>query len=115
MSPKFFLLIAIFLVSLIIGLFINAGILFWLKRVFKLPNPTYKNSIKVLVFTCLFGGLTFILVALVIATILYLINFKSATMEAALSTATFLTPIITFFAFHFFLNKRYQNNRKKSL
>lgn len=115
MSFLIIFLITAFLVFLTIAFLVSAGILFWLKRVFKFPNPSYKNSLKVLVITHLISDLIFILGALVITILLYLINFKSSTIEAALSIAALLTLFTTFFVFHFFLKKRYQNNWKKSL
>ena len=92
-------LILIGIIIIIISLFVSAGILLWIKKIFKVENPTYKNSIKILIIL----GITSV-VAGVIFGIINLGFFSDI-----------LIMLTTFFVFCFFLKKYYQSTWKKSL
>ncbi|MCK5475823.1 MAG: signal peptidase I [Candidatus Pacebacteria bacterium] len=82
--------ILLILIFLIIDLFVNSGILLWLKKVFKFKNPTYRNAI-------------------IIVIALDVTSFTVGIFSEILGIT------IAFLVFHYFLKKYYQNNWKKSL
>ena len=85
-----YLLILLMLIFLFTALFVNAGILLWLKKAFKIENPTYKNSIKII----FISGIVSLIVGIF---------------------SEMLGVIITLLIFHYFLKKYYQSNWEKSL
>ena len=85
-----YLFILIVLFFLIIALFIDSGILLWLKKVFKLKNPTYKKSIKIIIISSI--------VSFVVGIFSELLGIIAALL-----------------VFHYFLKKYYQSNWEKSL
>jgi len=85
-----YLLILLILIFLVIALFINARILLWLEKVFKIKNPTYKKSIKIV----FISGVTSLIVGIF---------------------SEMLGIIVAFLIFHYFLKRYYGNNWKKSL
>ncbi|MCK4781480.1 signal peptidase I [Candidatus Parcubacteria bacterium] len=93
------LIIFILLIFSFIYLIIAAGVLLWTKKLFKIENPSYKNSFKILIFS---GIASFTCGAI----------FKIVNLSFL---SGIFTTIIAFFVFHFFLKKYYQNNWKKSL
>ncbi len=89
---------AIIILAVIIYL-AEAGILVWVEKLFKIENPTYKNSLK----TLIFSGIASVIVAIIFGIIN--LGFLS----------NVLAPIASFFAFHYFLKKYYLSSWKKSL
>jgi len=85
-----YLLILLISVFLIVALFIDAGILLWLKKVFKIKDPTYKNSIKII--------------------------FISGVVNLTIGIFSEVLGIIaTLLVFHYLLKKYYGSNWEKSL
>ena len=88
------------IIVLIIVLFlVEAGILVWVEKLFKIENPTYKNSIKTLVFSSI--------ASVVIGIIVSILNLSFLSI--------IWIAIASFFAFHYFLKKYYLTSWKKSL
>src|SRR3989344_5584373 len=88
------------IVVLVIILFLaEAGVLVWVKKLFKIENPTYKNSLK----TLLFSGIA----SAIIGIIFSIINFGFL--------SNVLVTVASFFAFHYFLRRYYLSSWKKSL
>lgn len=94
-----YIFILLILVFCVIALFIDAWILLWLKKKFKIKNPTYKNSITIIIISS---------IASFVAGIFFgIINLGLL--------SDILAIIIIFFTFYFFLKKYYQSDWKKSL
>ena len=90
-----FILVIIFLIIVIF--LAEAGILLLVEKLFKTENPTYKNSLKILVFSCI--------ISIIIGIIFSLVNFKF----------NILSLIILFFSFGYFNKRYYLSTWKKSL
>lgn len=91
------ILMGIVVVSTI--LLVQAGILILVEKLFKIENPTYKNSLK----TLLFSGIAVAVVAIIFS----IINL------GLLSNV--IVALVSFFVFHYFLQKYYLSSWKKSL
>ncbi len=94
---------ALFILAIVVLVVIiylaGAGILVWVEKLFKIENPTYKNSLKTLLFSGIASG--------VVGIISIIINL------GLLSNV--LITVASFFAFHYFLKKYYLSSWKKSL
>ncbi len=77
----------------------EAGILVWVEKLFKIENPTYKNSVKTLIFSSIAGA--------VVGIIFSIINLGLL--------SNIIITVASFFAFHYFLKKYYFSSWKKSL
>lgn len=93
------LFILAIIVLVIILFLIEAGILVWVEKLFKIQNPTYKNSVKTLIFSSIAG--------VVIGIIFSIINLGLL--------SNIIVTVASFFAFHYFLKKYYLSSWKKSL
>jgi len=93
------LFILVVIVLAVIIYLAEAGILLWVEKLFKIENPTYKNSIK----TILFSGIAGAIVGIIFSIIN--LGFLS----------NILVTVVSFFAFHYFLKKYYLSSWKKSL
>ena len=98
-------IIFILIISITFFFLFSALILFWLSKLFKIENATYKNSIIILLFCSivnfLIGGFLWVL-----------------DMETIIDSSFLLILIIEltiFFIFHYFFKRYYQNGWKKSL
>lgn len=91
-------ILAIIILAIIIFL-AEAGILLWIEKLFKIENPTYKNSLKTLIF--------FSIISIVVKIIFSIINLGFL--------SNVLITLILFFVLHYFLKKHYLNSWKKSL
>ena len=98
-------IISIFVISVIFFFLLSALILFWLSKLFKIKNATYKNSIMILLFCGIVNFLA--------GGCLWVLN-----MEAIVNSSFSLVLIIElamFLVFHYFFKRYYQNSWKKSL
>lgn len=93
------LIILVILITLVVSLFVGAGILVWTTKLFKIEKPRYKKSLIVLVIS----GITSFIAGIIFGIIK--LGFLS----------NVLASITTFFVFHYFYKKYYQNSWKKSL
>ena len=91
-------ILAIIVLAVIIFL-AEAGILVWVEKLFKIENPTYKNSLKTLIFSGIAGGVVGIIFS----------NINLGLLSNILVT------VASFFAFHYFFKKYYLSSWKKSL
>lgn len=114
MASVIVFLIIVSVIVFLVSLFTSAGILFWLKRVFKFPNPSYKRSIKILLITGIANFLISILILVVVGVLEIIIRVPIPHLGEQLILAC-LVVIATFFIFHFLLKRHYQNDWKKSL
>ena len=89
---------AIIILAVIVYL-AEAGILVWVEKLFKIENPTYKNSLK----TILFSGIVGIIVGIIFS----IINLGLL--------SNIIVTVVSFFTFHYFLKKYYLSSWKKSL
>lgn len=92
------LLILAVIILVAIMLLIQAGILVWLEKLFKIESPTYKNSLKTLIFSSMAG--------IIVGEIFIFINLGFL--------SDVISIIISFFVFHYFLKKYYLSSWKKS-
>lgn len=93
------LLILGIIVLVIIIFLAEAGILVWVEKLFKIENPTYKNSVKTLIFSGIAGTIVGIIFSII---------------NLGLLSDVIIT-IVSFFTFHYFLKKYYFSTWKKSL
>jgi len=83
-----------------IALFIvEAKILVWIEKLFKIDNPTYKNSLK----TLIFYGIASVVIGISVG----IINIDYL--------SEILASVTSFFVFHYLLKKYYLSSWKKSL
>lgn len=88
------------IIILAIALFLaEAGILVWIEKLFKIEKPTYRNSLKTLLFYC-------------IATIgiSLIVGFIDTDYLSEI-----LITVVSFFTFHYLIKKYYLTSWKKSL
>jgi len=93
-----YILILLFIIIIIVGFFLSAAILFWIAKLFKVANFSFKNSLKVTLWTAILG---------------FIINIIFSIINLGI-ISTILIIVATFFVFYYFL-KKYQVNWKKSL
>lgn len=87
------------IVILVVSLFIGGSILLLVTKLFKIDNASYKKSLSVL----FFSGVAAVLVRVIFS----LINLGALSLVIVI--------VASFFAFHYFLQRYYQNTWKKSL
>lgn len=92
------LILGIIILAIVIFL-AEAGILVWVEKLFKIENPTYKNSVKTLIFSGIAGGIVGIIFSIINLGLL----------------SNLIVTVASFFAFHYFLKKYYLSSWKKSL
>src|SRR3989344_264802 len=92
------LILGVIVLAIIIFL-AEAGILVWVEKLFKIENPTYKNSVKALIFSGIAGA--------IVGIIFTIINLGLL--------SNIIVTVVSFFAFHYFLKKYYPSSWKKSL
>lgn len=93
------LLILVAIVLTIVIFLAEAGILVWVEKLFKIENPTYKNSVKTLIFSGIAGGIVGIIFSIINLGLL----------------SNVIVTVASFFAFYYFLKKYYLSSWKKSL
>ena len=93
------ILIIVVAILAVILFFAFGGILFWITKLFKLENSSYKKSLIILILSGLVSG--------VIRLVFGVVNLGIL--------SSILATIGSFLVFHYFLKKYYQNSWKKSL
>ena len=91
-------ILAIIVLAIILFL-VEAGLLLWVEKLFKIENPTYKNALKTLIFSSI--------ASVVVGIIFSILNLSFL--------STVWVAIASFFIFHYFLKKYHVSSRKKSL
>lgn len=87
-------------IVLVIVIFLaETGILVWVEKLFKIENPTYKNSVKTLIFSGIASGIVGIIFSIINLVLL----------------SSIIVTVASFFTFHYFLKKYYLSSWKKSL
>lgn len=94
-----FLLILGVIILVIVIFLAGAGILVWVEKLFKIANPTYKNSVRTLIF--------FSIASAIVGIVFSIINLGLL--------SSIIITVASFFAFHYFLKKYHLSSWKKSL